>query len=317
MPRNTFIRLIIIIALLCGGWSGFWLISGTLSKNIISSLLDEGYENWEFSYSDISLRGFPNRTDLRIHDLKLLQQENSTDFAIGNVDILRLVYNWSEFIVSLPPSQKGFINGVEYTIVSEQPRLSLHWNENTPIPLAPLIVELKQIDLNSSDLTSLTLESGLFAIKPDDINPNKFMFHLKSDQINLEIFQDKLTLEPFDFVGNAEVLLSEPTVGQCYKIEEIAVRSLQFDFDAFSINLTGNFTNQNGFPDGTLAIEFVGDKEKFFELLVANGLLSPLQFFVAVNLPIDSYEFQLKGGVISILNLVSIEEFSYSFPEIC
>ncbi len=317
MPRNTFILLIIIIALLCGSWSGFWLIRGTLSKNIISSLLDEGYENWEFSYSDISLRGFPNRTDLRIHDLKLLQQENSTDFAIGNVDILSLVYNWSEFIVSLPPSQKGFINGVEYTIVSEQPRLSLHWNENTPIPLASLIVELKQIDLNSSDLTSLTLESGLFAIKPDDINPNKFMFHLKSEQISLEIFQDKLTLEPFDFVGNAEVLLSEPTVGQCYKIEEIAVRSLQFDFGAFSINLTGNFTNQNGFPDGTLAIDFVGDKEKFFELLVANGLPSPLQSLLAIDLPIDSYEFQLKGGVISILNLVSIEGFSYSFPEIC
>ena len=316
MPRNIFIFLIVIIVLLCVSWSVFWYARGNISENNIVSFLEQGDGDWEFDYSDISLRGFPNRTDLIIHDLRMINQKNEIDLEIGDLEILSLVYNWHDFIVSFSSAQKALIEGVEYVIDSDHPRLSLNWNNKTLIPLETLIVELNQTNIASSEEISLDLDSGLFAFKPDEITPNKFLLHLKSENITLTNTRDQIFINPFDIVGNGTVSLAESTSSQCYSIEEIMFNSLKFDFDDFGVSLIGELNNQNGLPNGSLAIDLVGEKEKFFELLVANGLLSPLQFFVAANLPLDSYEFQISQGEINLLNLVSME-FSYSFPEIC
>ena len=316
MPRKIFTLLIVIIVILCGSWSVFWYVRGNISENTVVSFLEQGEGDWEFDYSDISLRGFPNRTDLVIHDLRMINQKDETDLAIGDLEILSLVYNWNDFIVSFSSAQKALIKGVEYVIDSDQPRLSLNWNNKTLIPIESLIVELNQTKIFSSEEIDMDLDSGLFAFKPDETTPNKFLVHLKSENMALANNRDQIFIKPFDFVGNGTVSLAESSSSQCYTMKEITFSSLKFDFDDFGVNLKGELNNQNGLPNGSLAMELVGEKEKFFDLLVANGLLSPLQFFVAVNLPIDSYEFQFSDGEINLLNLVSME-FSYSFPEIC
>lgn len=316
MPRNIFIGLVVIIALLGCSWSVFWFVRGNISKKTVVSFLEQGEGDWEFDYSDISLRGYPNRTDLKIHDLGIFNQKDGTVLEIGDLEIISLVYNWNNFILSFPPVQKALINGVEYLIDSDQPRLSLNWNNKAPIPIETLIVELNQTKISSSEEISLDLDSGLFAIKPDETTADKFLVHLKSENVEVSNTRDQIFIKPFDFVGNGTVSLAESISSQCYSIEEITFNSLKLDFDDFGIDLEGELIIQNGLPNGSLAIELVGEKEKFFDLLVANGLLSPQQSSLAAMLPLKRFEFQFSNGEINLLNLVPME-FSYSFPEIC
>ncbi|MCY3675359.1 MAG: DUF2125 domain-containing protein [Paracoccaceae bacterium] len=316
MQRNKLFFLVVAIALLSGVWSIFWFVRSNITENTVQSFLDEGNNDWEFDYSDISIRGFPNRTDLRIHDLKITNRYNETDLMLGDLNILSLVYNWNDFIVVFAPLQSAVIGGVEYIIDSDYPRSSLSLNNQSGIPLNSFITEIKQTSITTSEETNLNLDSGLFAIKPDETNPNKFLVHLNLDNIALSNARTLLALEPFDFVVNGEVLLSRSDSSQCISVEEVNLSSLNFNFDEFGLHLKGELKNEYGLPNGSLSITLGGKKVKFFELLLTNGLLSRTQFAMISRLPIDSFEIQIVDGSINFLNLVDIKVFD-SFPEFC
>ncbi|MCY3673875.1 MAG: DUF2125 domain-containing protein [Paracoccaceae bacterium] len=316
MQRNKLFFLVVSITLLSVGWSIFWFVRANITESIVQSYLDNEYDDWDFDYSDISIRGFPNRTDLRIHDLRITNRYNATDLMLGNLNILSLVYNWNEFIVVFAPLQSVVIGGVEYIVDSDYPRSSLSLNNRSGLPLNSFITEINQTSVTSSKETNLNLDSGLFAIKPDETNPNKFLVHLNLDNIALSNTRTQLTLEPFDFLVNGEVQFSGADTSQCISVEEVNLSSVNFNFNEFGLHLKGELKNEFGLPNGSLLINLEGKKVKFFELLVTSGLLSGTQFAVISRLPIDSFEIQIVDGSMNFMNLVDIKVFD-SFPEFC
>lgn len=316
MQRNKLFFLVVAIALLSGVWSIFWFVRSSITENTVQSFLEEGISDWEFDYSDISIRGFPNRTDLRVHDLRITNRYNATDLMLGDLNILSLVYNWNDFIVVFAPLQSAVIGGVEYIVDSDYPRSSLSLNNRSGIPLNSFITEIKQTSITTSEETNLNLDSGLFAIKPDETDPDIFLLHLNLNDIALSNAKTLLAVEPFDFVVNGEVLLSGSDSSQCISVEEINLSSLNFDFDEFGLHLKGELKNVFGLPNGSLSINLEGKKVKFFELLATNGLLSRTQLTMISILPIDSFEIQIVDGRINFMNLVDIKVFD-SFPEFC
>ncbi len=316
MLRNKLFILVVSITLLSVGWSIFWFVRGNITESIVQSFLDEGNSDWEFEYSDISIRGFPNRTDLRIHDLRITKRYNATDLMLGNLNILSLVYNWNDFIIVFAPLQSAVIGGVEYIVDSDYPRSSLSLNNRSGIPLNSFITEIKQTSVTTSDETNLNLDSGLFAIKPDETDPDTFLVHLNLNDITLSNSRTQFALEPFNFVVNGEVLLSGSDSSQCISVEEINLSSLNFDFDDFGLHLKGELKNEFGLPNGSLSINLEGMKGKFFELLSATGLLPQWVIDVISRLPIDSYEIQIVDGRMNFMNLLDIKVFD-SFPEFC
>ena len=316
MLRNKLFFLVVSIALLSGVWSIFWFVRSNITENTVQSFLDEGNSDWEFDYSDISIRGFPNRTDLRIHDLRITNRYNATDFILGDLNILSLVYNWNDFIVVFAPLQSVVIGGVEYIVDSDYPRSSLSLNNRSGIPLNSFITEIKQTSVTTSEETNLNLDSGLFAIKPDETNPDTFLVHLNLNDIALSNTRTQFALEPFNFVVNGEVLISGSDSSQCISVEEINLSSLNFDFDEFGLQMKGELKNEFGLPNGSLSINLAGNKMKFFELLSTTGLLPQLVMDLISRLPIDSYEIQIVDGSMNFMNLVDIKVFD-SFPEFC
>lgn len=316
MLRNNLFILVVSITLLSVGWSIFWFVRANITENIVQSFLDEGNSDWEFEYSDISIRGFPNRTDLRIHDLRITNRYNATDLMLGNLNILSLVYNWNDFIVVFAPLQSAVIGGVEYIVDSDYPRSSLSLNNRSGIPLNSFITEIKQTSITTSEETNLNLDSGLFAIKPDETDPDTFLVHLNLNDITLSNSRTQFALEPFNFVVNGEVLLSGSDSSQCISVEEINLSSLNFDFDDFGLHLKGELKNEFGLPHGSLSINLEGMKGKFFELLSATGLLPQWVIDVISRLPIDSYEIRIVDGSMNFMNLLDIKVFD-SFPEFC
>jgi len=315
MRRNKLFILVVSITLLSVGWSIFWFVRGNIAESFVQSYLDSEYDDWDFDYSDISIRGFPNRTDLRIHDLRITNRHNATDLMLGDLNILRLVYNWNDFIVVFAPLQSALIGGVEYIVDSDYPRSSLSLNNRSGIPFNSFITEIKQTSVTTSEETNLNLDSGLFAIKPDETDPDNFLVHLNLNDIALSNTKTQLALEPFDFIGGGELLLLGSDPSQCISIEEVDFSS-KFVFEEFDLQLEGEIKNEFGLPNGSLVINLVGEKVKFFELLETIGLLSQAQFALISRLSIDSYEVQIVDGNIKLLNFIDFKIFD-SFPEFC
>ncbi|MCY4308143.1 MAG: DUF2125 domain-containing protein [Rhodobacteraceae bacterium] len=315
MRRNKLFILVVSITLLSVGWSIFWFVRGNITESFVQSYLDSEYDDWDFDYSDISIRGFPNRTDLRIHDLRITNRHNATDLMLGDLNILSLVYNWNDFIVVFAPLQSTLIGGVEYIVDSDYPRSSLSLNNRSGIPLNSFITEIKETSVTTSKETNLNLDSGLFAIKPDETDPDTFRVHLNLNDIALSNTRTQLALEPFDFIGGGELLLSGSDPSQCISIEEVDFSS-KFVFEEFDLQLEGEIKNEFDLPNGSLVINLVGEKVKFFELLETIGLLSQAQFALISRLPIDSYEVQIVDGNIKLLNFIDFKIFD-SFPEFC
>ncbi|MDE2760321.1 MAG: DUF2125 domain-containing protein [Paracoccaceae bacterium] len=314
MLRNNLFILVVSITLLSVGWSIFWFVRANITENIAQSFLDEGNNDWEFDYSDISIRGFPNRTDLRIHDLRITNKYNETDLMLGDLNILSLVYNWNDFIVVFAPLQSAVIGGVEYIVDSDYPRSSLSLNNRSGIPLNSFITEINQTSIATSEETNLNLDSGLFAIKPDETDSDTFLVHLNLNDIDLSR-RTQLTLEPFDLVVNGEVLLSGSDPSQCISIEEVDFSS-KFVFEEFDLRLEGELKNDYGITNGLMTIDLAGQKKKFFEMLEANRLVSWPQLLIARSLLKDIQEIKITDGKINFLNMYSIKAFD-SFPEFC
>ena len=106
------------------------------------------------------------------------------------------------------------------------------------------------------------LDSGLFAIKPDETDPDTFLVHLNLNDIALSNTSIQLALQPFDFVVNGEVLLSGSDSSQCISVEEVKLSSLNFDFDDFGLHLKGELKNEFGLPNGSLTINLKGDEKE-------------------------------------------------------
>ena len=315
MRRNKLFILVVLITLLSVGWSIFWFVRGNITESIVQSYIDSEYEGWDFDYSDISIRGFPNRTDLRIHDLRITNTFNEIDFTLGDLNIFSLVYNWKDYIVAFAPVQSAVVKGVKYIVDSDYPRLSFSLNNQAGIPLTSLIAEINKTTITASDETSLKLDSGLFAIKPDETNSNNFLVHLNLGNIALSNASTKLALEPFDFIGGGELLLSGSDPSQCISIEE-ADFSSKFVFEEFDLQLEGEIKNDFGLPNGSLSINLVGEKEKFFAMLKANRLISSLQLLFARNFLKEIQDIKITNGNIKLLNFIDFKIFD-SFPEFC
>lgn len=317
MLRNKLFILVVSITLLSVGWSIFWFVRGNITESIVQSYLDSEYDDWDFDYSDISIRGFPNRTDLRIHDLRITNRLNATDLMLGNLNILSLVYNWNDFIIVFAPLQSAVIGGVEYIVDSDYPRSSLSLNNRSGIPLNSFITEIKQTSVTTSKETNLNLDSGLFAIKPDEINPDKYLVHLNLDNIVLSNSRTQYALEPFNFVVNGEVLLSGSDSGQCISVEKINLNSLNLNSNEFGFHLMGELKNVNALPNGLLTINLKGDRENFFKLMSTIGL--PSNIITLINPIIKLFndkEISIVDGYIEIPLLPDIKVF-VSFPEFC
>ncbi len=316
MLRNKLFILVVSITLLSVCWSIFWFVRANITEGIVQSYLDSEHDDWDFDYSDISIRGFPNRTDLRIHDLRITNRYNATDLMLGNLNILSLVYNWNDFIVVFAPLQSAVIGGVEYIVDSDYPRSSLSLNNRSGIPLNSFITEIKQTSVTTSEDTNLNLDSGLFAIKPDETDPDTFLVHMNLNDIALSNTRTQFALEPFNFVVQGEVLLSGSESSHCISVEEVNLSSLNFEFNEFGLQMKGELKNEFGLPNGSLSINLAGNKMKFFELLSTTGLLPQLVIDLISRLPIDSYEIQIVDGSMNFMNLVDIKVFD-SFPEFC
>ena len=96
--------IIIVTILLAAMWSGYWFIMSSKYYDKIYLWIDTESNNVSAKFTKI--KGFPNRFDTTIKDLKI-KQKSFDPIKIDRLDVMRLSYDNSHYIFAINSIQNA------------------------------------------------------------------------------------------------------------------------------------------------------------------------------------------------------------------
>lgn len=119
-------RLLLLITVATVAYSGWWVYAAhSLRSSVEDWFADRRAAGWEAGYSDIAVRGFPNRTDLTLTDPMLRSPDGALGWQAPFFQILGLSYRSGHVIVAWPDSQTLTTSAGRHDITSDGLRASV------------------------------------------------------------------------------------------------------------------------------------------------------------------------------------------------
>jgi len=151
-------KLIGIITVLFGLWGGYWFVGSTaLETNLKNYLTSEHSptDPVEIAYSELTVRGFPNRFDTRLTDISVIDAAAGISWRAPFFQIHALSYKPYHIIAALPHSQTLQLPGQDLQISSDEIKGS--------VVLAPgaLLDKALEIERSSIVIRNLGVESNM------------------------------------------------------------------------------------------------------------------------------------------------------------
>lgn len=107
-------------------YSGWWFYAAQSLRSDVEAWFDaQRAAGWQASYADISVRGFPSRTDLTLTDPVLRTPDGSYGWAAPFFQILALSYRRGHVIVAWPDTQTLMTPDGEVAVTSDGFRASV------------------------------------------------------------------------------------------------------------------------------------------------------------------------------------------------
>lgn len=127
-------RLIWVVVLAAVGWAGWWFWAAqTLRHDVETWFQDRQADGWIASYSDLSVRGFPNRLDLTLDELTLANPQTKIMWEVPFFQILSLSYEPTHKILVFPDIQAVTTSDGYHEVTSEGLRASVVMTEDGQI----------------------------------------------------------------------------------------------------------------------------------------------------------------------------------------
>lgn len=101
-------KLIIISIILSGLWGGYWFVGSTALETGLKDFLSTKHgtnDPVRIEYSDLSVRGFPNRFDTRLTDIVFSDTQNNINWQAPFLQLYALSYKPNHIIAALPHTQ--------------------------------------------------------------------------------------------------------------------------------------------------------------------------------------------------------------------
>lgn len=120
---------VILATLAYGGWWAY--AAQTLRSDVEAWFAALRADGWQADYSDLTMRGFPNRTDLTISDPVLISPDGTVGWQAPFFQILALSYKRGHVIVAWPDSQTLTTPDAEIAVTSDGLRASVVFDDQT------------------------------------------------------------------------------------------------------------------------------------------------------------------------------------------
>lgn len=265
-------KLSVLILLVFSLWGGYWFVGSSALENGLKEYLSSEHSQKDpiqIEYSDLSVRGFPNRFDTRLSNISLTDTKNGISWRAPFLHVYALSYKPYHIIAALPHDQTLQLPTEELRITSDEIKGSVVFSPNSLLDSALEVDRTSFVMRNvvvSSDLGWKTeIGKGTFATRQTAANPLHYDLAFSADSISLpdqlrlaidpnhqnsDVF-DKLNFDGTLAVTNPWNLLAS---GQNQPvITEINVTDLTIIWDNMRFQAVGTLhIDRNGFPNGKL-----------------------------------------------------------------
>ena len=128
--------LLYLIITLSLAWSGYWYMASTGTKAGLEAWFDaRASEGWQAEYSDLNVRGFPNRVDASFTDIALADPDTGVAWQTPLFQLLALSYRPNHVIALWPERQTISTPQEKLELLSDRMQASLVFAPSTRLPL--------------------------------------------------------------------------------------------------------------------------------------------------------------------------------------
>lgn len=125
--KRLFFALVAVVVI----YGGYWFYAAQSLQGGIEDWFEERRaQGWETSYSNISVRGFPSRTDVTLTDVSLRAPDGSIGWQAPFFQVLGLSYKQGHVIVAWPDSQTVTTPDGTFDIASDGLRASVIYDDD-------------------------------------------------------------------------------------------------------------------------------------------------------------------------------------------
>jgi len=135
-------RLIVLLVLGAGLWSGYWFAGSTaLQRGAETWFADQTARGMTAENTALSVMGYPNRFDMRVEGLRLADPQTGFGWQAPFAEVYSMTWKPWHIIAALPPEQVITTPEEEIILAAEGLKASLRASPTLDLPLAAAIVE--------------------------------------------------------------------------------------------------------------------------------------------------------------------------------
>ncbi|PVA09886.1 DUF2125 domain-containing protein [Pelagivirga sediminicola] len=269
--------LLAIVITLAAAWAGYWFIGSSALQSGLAAWFDaRRAEGWVAEYSDLSVKGFPNRFDTTLSDLRLADPAAGLGWEAPFLQLLTLSYTPNHIIAVWPHEQRITGPGGAFTLASDDMRASVVADPNTTLALRRSTLTAEDVALTPDDgsgaisagvlrLAVERLEDASATHQPryhlgllaQDVAPPAPVMALLEGDISLARVIDRIAADlTVDFDAPWDRYALEDARPQPTRI---AVKSAGLHWGAMSLEASGALrVDIGGRPSGTLTVSARG-----------------------------------------------------------
>lgn len=313
-------KLIVIAAVLGTLWGGYWFIAASaMEKALVSWIGARQAEGWQAGYDSLNTRGFPNRFDTTVTQLRLSDPGTGLTWSAPWFQILSLSYKPHHVIAVWPDAQILRTPSQELSISAAKLQGSVIVEPTTALGLDRTSIVAERLELASTRGWSLSMDSAQFATRQTPTVENSYDVSLTAQGMRPGAALVQLLSAGGHLPETLDGVELRATLGftapwDRHAIEDarpqltrLALDKAQASWGDLHLSLAGTLeVDSTGLPSGQIQIT-AKNWQKMLDTAVAAGLVDPryqgtitgaLEFMAGLSAPASDIETSLDfaGG---------------------
>jgi hypothetical protein len=166
-------KLMVLIVLLTAVWSGYWIVGSNAIRQAAEDFFaNAAAQGLVAEKTALTVQGFPNRFDLQVDGLRLVDPETGTAWEAPFVQVFAMTWKPWHIIAALPPTQQVLLPDQAITLTSDGLRASVRTKPATDLPLAAVIAESGALSATSTAGWTMGAAKAVVSISADEEVPN-------------------------------------------------------------------------------------------------------------------------------------------------
>jgi hypothetical protein len=154
------------------GWAGYWFIGSSAQQNAVKNWLDsQAQSGWVANYSEVAVKGFPNRFDTKVSALEIADPNYGWAISLPEFNIMQLSYQPNHVIVQFPQTGRIATPFGTVDVASDNIKASVVFEANTDLAINRSTITLKDIRMTSSKGWETKIKDAVLASKQSDKTP--------------------------------------------------------------------------------------------------------------------------------------------------